>query len=279
MINLVKQRTFQKVRRGSYEAEPHQKKSKKWRFIFIKIIWISFFVFALIYWGFLLLKNTLFSPSYTIKKINFNSWDISRYDEPYLFKAISYQLKWENYYVIKRNKWSITKAIQSQFPIISNLIIQFITSNTINIKLEFNEPELIIKNKNLTFWDYKWYLFQIYSWDKIWKWIPAIYMPDYLSGLTTLSWLFFQQSSEELVQQLWLIFQGFPKAERIEYLPWWARTMVYLDNKKFYINNLWDIEQQIKNFELLKKYYSEYSLLKEVDLGSLEKDKIIVKKY
>lgn len=39
-----------------------------------------------------------------------------------------------------------------------------------------------------------------------------------------------------------------------------------------------DIQNQLKNYQLLKKYYKDYPLLKEIDLGSLEKDKVIVKK-
>jgi hypothetical protein len=49
-------------------------------------------------------------------------------------------------------------------------------------------------------------------------------------------------------------------------LPGGERSIVYIDGKKFYINNLADIPTQIKNYELLKKYYRDYALLKEVDL-------------
>ena len=54
---------------------------------------------------------------------------------------------------------------------------------------------------------------------------------------------------------------------------------MYLDGKKFYINNLGDISNQIRNYQLLKKYYKDYAQLSEIDLGSLEKDKVIVRKF
>jgi len=278
MIKLVKQRPFQKTRR--YEERPNHDrgKSKSWKLIFIKIIWISFFVFAFIYWGFLLFKNTIFSPQYIIKKIHYNSWDISRYDWPYFYKAITYQLKWENYRIAKLNRSSIVKQIQTQFPILSNLVIEYTNPNTVDVKIDFHKPQLIIKNQNLEFWVYNSYIFPIYSWNQIWKWARLIDLPDYLSWLNGLSWFFFQQTPNDFFQQIELIYQWFPKMDRIEYVPWWQRTIIYLGNKKIYINNLWDIPQQIKNFELLKKYYSDYGLLKEIDLGSIEKDKIIVKK-
>jgi hypothetical protein len=53
---------------------------------------------------------------------------------------------------------------------------------------------------------------------------------------------------------------------------------VFLDGKKFYINNGGDIENQIRNYQLLKKYYKDYTSLEDIDLGSLEKDKVIVRK-
>ena len=90
--------------------------------------------------------------------------------------------------------------------------------------------------------------------------------------------LFFRQSSDSLIQQLSLIAQGFPKLTRIEYLPGGERTAVYLTNQVIYINNLMDVAQQIQNYMLLQKYYPSFAQLKEVDLGSLEKDKIIVRK-
>jgi len=45
-----------------------------------------------------------------------------------------------------------------------------------------------------------------------------------------------------------------------------------------YINNAIPIEPQIVNYQLLKKYYSDFNLLREIDLGSLESDKVIVRK-
>ena len=52
-----------------------------------------------------------------------------------------------------------------------------------------------------------------------------------------------------------------------------------MDGKKLYINNLGDIQNQIRNYQLLKKYYKDYTKLAEVDLGSLENDKVIVSKF
>jgi hypothetical protein len=41
---------------------------------------------------------------------------------------------------------------------------------------------------------------------------------------------------------------------------------VYLDGKKFYISNLGDIPNQIRNYQLLKKYYKDYAQLVDIDL-------------
>jgi hypothetical protein len=76
-----------------------------------------------------------------------------------------------------------------------------------------------------------------------------------------------------------LIYAAFPKSKFVAYLPGAERTVVMTaDSKKVFLNNLVDIPQQIKNFELLRRYYADYAKLTEIDLGSLEKDKMIVKK-
>lgn len=104
-------------------------------------------------------------------------------------------------------------------------------------------------------------------------------MPEYLSGINNLSGFFYRQSTTGLVLQTQLIYEGFSGMHHVEYLPGGERSIVYIDGKKLYINNLGSIPNQIRNYDLLKKYYKDYAQLEHIDLGSLEKDKIIVKKF
>ena len=209
----------------------------------------------------------------------YDSWDIAWYDDPYLYKRINTRIKGENYYVVKMYKSRVLNDIQSQYPMVTDIGVDYRSSNTVFVKLTFKPIDMVIRNQDIRFALIGSTLLQIYSWNKIANNIKILDLPEYLSGMNTLSGLFYRQPATGLVQQTELIYQWFPGLDHVEYLPWGERSIVYLDGKKFYINNLGDISNQIRNYQLLKKYYKDYAQLSEIDLGSLEKDKVIVRKF
>ncbi len=281
MIKFVVPRPVKKIQRHYTPIDSGNKNIRKpWvRFFSIKIIWIIFIAFTLIYWWFLLLRTSIFNHQYTIKRVVYDSWNIAWYDEPYLYKTINTRVKGENYYVIKLYKNKILNDIKSQYPIIKDIGIDYRSSNTVFVKLTFVPFDLIIRNQNVRFWLIGEKLLQLYTGNKIANGVRILDMPSYLSWSTALSGLFFRQSASGLVQQVELLYQWFPWLHHIEYLPGGERSIIYLEGKKFYINNLGDILNQIRNYQLLKKYYKDFAKLSDIDLGSLEKDKVIVKKF
>ena len=280
MIKFVVPRPVKKIKRSYTPIESDKKKVKVWfRFFSIKIVRIIFIIFALIYWWFLLLKNTLFAHQYTIKRVMYDSWDIARYDEPYMYRRITNWIRGENYYVAKRYDARILEDMQSRYPMITNIAIDYRSSNTVFVKLEFRPIDMVLRNQ-----EKRWALvgetiLPLYSGNKMANSIKILDMPSYLSGMNIMSWLFYRIPASGLVQQTELLYQWFPGLHHIEYLPGWERSIVFLDGKKYYINNLWDIPNQIRNYQLLKKYYKDYAQLEDIDLWSLEKDKIIVRKF
>lgn len=280
MIKFVVPRPIKKIHRTYTPIDSDKKrKTKVWfRFFSIKAIWSIFILFALIYGWFFLLKNSIFNHQYTIKRVLYDSWDIARYDNPYLYKRINIRIKGENYYVVKMYTSRVLKDIQSSYPMVSAITVEYISSNTVSIKLAFTPIDMIIRNQEVKFALIGDTLLQIYSWNKLAEGIKILDLPPYLSWMNVLSGLFYRQTASELVQQVHLMYQWFSGLHHIEYLPWWERSIVYLEDKKFYINNLGDIPNQIRNYELLKKYYKDYAKLQDIDLGSLEKDKVIVRK-
>jgi len=280
MIKFVVRRPIKKIHRTYTPIESDKKKVKVWfRFFSIKIIWIIFIVFALIYWGFLLLKNSVFNRQYTIKRVLYNSGDIDQYDEPYLYRRITNWLRGENYSIANMYKSRVLEDIQSKYPMVTDIVIEYNSSNTVSVKLTFRPIDMIIRNQDKLFALVNDVILQLYSWNKISNGIKILDLPPYLSGMNTLSGLFFRQSATWLVQQIELIYQWFPGLHHVEYLPWGERSIVFLDGKRFYINNLADIQNQIRNYQLLKKYYKDYAQLEDVDLWSLGKDKVIVRKF
>lgn len=280
MIKFVVPRPVKKIKRTYTPIESDKKKVKVWfRFFSVKIVWIIFIIFALIYWSFLLLKNTIFAHEYTIKRIQFDSWNVVRYDEPYLYRRISNRIRWENYYVVNMYRSRIIEDIQSQYPMITDVTVEYRSSNTVLVKLEFRPIDMVIRNQEAKFALIWSTILPIYSGNAISNGIKILDMPPYLSGQNAMTWLFYRLPATGLIQQIDMIYQAFPWLHHVEYLAWGERSIIYLDGKKYYINNLWDIPTQIRNYQLLKKYYKDFAALSEVDLWSLEKDKVIVRKF
>ncbi len=283
MIKFVVQRPVKKIQRNYTPIDSDKKKRKVWSHFFsIKIIRLFFFVFAGIYWTFFLLKSTIFNSQYTIKRVQYTLWDTSWYDDPYLYKRISNRVKWENYSIVKMYISRVLADVQSAYPMVSDITIEYMSPNTVRAKLSFIPIDMIIRNQNMRYGLIGTKILPIYSGNKIAQGIRVLDLPSYMSGIQSLSGLFYRQSATGLIQQIDVLYQWFPwlgsGTNHIEYLPGGERSIVYIDNKKFYINNLSDIPNQIRNYQLLKKYYKDYPLLEDIDLGSLEEDKIIVRK-
>lgn len=280
MIKFVVSKPVKKIQRTYTPIDSDKKKIKVWvRFFSIKIIWIIFIIFALIYWWFLLLKNSIFNHQYTIKRVLYDSWNIAWYDDPYLYKNINMRIKGENYYVVNFYKSRILTDIKSIYPMITDMNIEYRSSNTVSVTLVFRPIDMVIRNQDVRFALIGSTLLPIYSWNKIANGIKILDMPPYLSWMNSLSWLFYRQPATWLIQQIEFLYQWFSGLDHIEYLPWWERSIVFLDGKKLYISNWGDIANQIRNYQLLKKYYKDYAQLEDIDLWSLEKDKIIVRKF
>jgi len=280
MIKFVVPKPVKKIKRTYTPIESDKKKIKVWfHFFSIKIIRIIFIIFALIYWCFLLLKNSLFNHQYTIKRVIYDSWDIARYDEPYMYRRITNWIRGENYYIIKMYDSRILEDIQARYPMITNVAIDYRSSNTVFVKLTFRPIDIVVRNQDMRRALVDNTLLPLYSWNKMSNNIKILDMPEYLSGMNNMSWLFYRLSGTGLVQQIELLYQGFPGLHHIEYLAGGERSIVYLEGRKYYINNLWDISNQIRNYQLLKKYYKDFNALSEIDLWSLEKDRVIVRRF
>lgn len=280
MIKFAIRKPTKKIHRTYTSVNPEQQRVKSWfRRLSIKILWSILIVFAIIYGGFLLLRNTIFDHQYIIKRVIYSSWDAQQYDNPYLYKRISNWIKEENYHIVRMYKSRILEDIQQTYPLVTDISVDYASSNTVLVKLTFRPIDLVIRNQDKKFLVVGSTILPLYSGNTIAKGVAILDLPEYLSGVTSLSGFFYKQSATWLIQQINAIYEWFPWFHHIEYLPGGERTIVYIDGKKLYINNLWDITSQIRNYELLKKYYKEYAQLEHIDLWSLEADKVIVKKF
>jgi hypothetical protein len=121
---------------------------------------------------------------------------------------------------------------------------------------------LIIRNQSHKFGVFRGHIFPILSGNVLGQWVKILDLPGYLSWQLAMTGFFFRQSADTIIQQVDLIYKGFPKLERVEYLPWGERTIVYNNNQRIYLNNLGNIAEQISTYMLLNKIIMQTNGLK-----------------
>jgi hypothetical protein len=81
----------------------------------------------------------------------YDSGDIQRYDEPYMYKLITKRIIDENYHVAKRYIKRVVDDVTSQYPMVTDVAIDYRSTNTVFIKLTFRPIDLIINNQEIMF--------------------------------------------------------------------------------------------------------------------------------
>jgi len=284
MVGISKQKPFQKKKKGKKNLHNNRNSKKKpkinTKFLML-IIWISILLMLFGYGTIFVLKRTIFAEKYVIKNVTYAEDSVKLYDEPYLYKAVSDQLKWHNYYMqkfLKKNK--ITRAIHNKYPMVSKVEFSYTVPNEIIVQVSFFEPDVLIMYKKRRFalqWNF---YYEIFSGSMLWNsGVEELWLPMYLPEINNLNWIFYDIEPKDLTQWLTVLLQKFTYAEKIVYLPASQRIIVLLPEwKKIYINCIRSAETQFDSYDKLKKYYKWFSELYEIDLGSLERDKVIVKK-
>ena len=280
MTTLVRSRPFRQKNTNNIRRQIRKIKliypsinfSIKWLWIFVLFIIFS-------YWIFFIIKHTIFQDKNYIEKIYYSQVSVDNYDNPHLYKKISELIKNENYFVVsKLRKWFILNILQNEFPMVRNIKIIQPSKFAASVRVEFYYPDFVVNLEEKKFWVLWDYDFEIFSGNKIGDSIFSIDLPKYVTWIDSLHWLFFEISPEKLMYDMDIISQWFTWYSRIVYLPWSSMTLVFIWDKKIYLNNKNSLTWQIDNYELLMKYYNEANSLKIIDLGSLEWNKIIVRK-
>lgn len=279
MIKFVKDRPFKKITRNQLSDIKPSIKFFSIKKIPIKLVWTIVILLLVVYAIILVFKKTAFSAEYTIKTIKYSTSDTQTFLNTWLYNQISNLLKKENYYISRLTKNKVLKTIQVLYPIVSNIEISMLWDSSIYVDLDFQEPDLIVMLQSKKFWIYWSTIIEISSGSKLSAWKKTIFLPAYLSWQKALSGFFYKIDSTKLKEQVETIFALLPNLEQITYLPWWEKTIVYMPKWQIlYLNNSIDITEQIKYFNLLKSYYTDFAKVKEIDLWSSGKDKIIVRK-
>ncbi len=280
MATLVRQRRYKKAKKNVFKKK-RQKTKLIYPSIDVSIKWIRVSILFIIfgYGLFFIINNTVFKPENHIEQITYSKYSVDNYDNPYLYKKISDLIKYENYHVVsKLRKSTILNIIQDEFPLVKNIEIIQPDKYTASVNIEFYIPDIVVKLGDRKFGVVNEFNFEIFSGNRLADNIFSVEIPQYVSWIDTLHWLFFEISERKFIYDMDIIAQWFPHNKRIVYLPWSSRTVVFInDEKRVYLNNNNSLTWQILNYNLLQKYYNEADWLKIIDLWSLESDKIIVR--
>lgn len=242
--------------------------------------WLLILVLFSVFWVYTVLQYTLYAPENYIYSVTYNPMSVKEYNNPYLYKEITTLLTGNNYYLFKSfNEDSITESIKTNFPIVSDIEYTNIGPNSVSVFVDFYDPDILIWLQQKKYWVFWNNIFPLYSWNTIWTWVFTVELPNYLSGVESINWLFFDIGANKFIEDSYQIKKSFPQADRIVYLPWPMVTVVFVYDKMVYIHHDWDISQQISNFYLIEKYHSWIDNIKTIDLWSLELDKAIARDF
>ncbi|HPC34296.1 MAG TPA: hypothetical protein PLP73_01425 [Candidatus Absconditabacterales bacterium] len=280
MYTLVKNRPYKKKKTPVFNT-----RDKTIRLIHpvikmpIKWFWILLLSIIFVYGIVFIIQHTVFKDENYIKKVFYTESSLSNYFNSGLYTTISESIKNENFYVASNfKKSSILNGLKNDFPIVKNIKIFQPQKFSAAVDVEFYELDMIFKLGDRKFGVLGYYDFEIFSGNTIGDGAFTIELPKYLSGIESIHGLFVETTPDKLLYDMDIISQGFSGYNRIVYLPGSSMTVVFVGEKRIYLNNKNPLTGQINNYNLLMKYYVDANSLKIIDLGSLEGDKIIVRK-
>ncbi|MDD4714336.1 MAG: hypothetical protein PHT72_02560 [Candidatus Absconditabacteria bacterium] len=242
------------------------------------IIIFCVFIFVFIIRGF------FFRAEYTIEKIKFSQGTIDYYEDIELFNALTTQVKNQNYFMLNRfKKHDILHSIQATHPFVTDINFQLETGNTLGINVLYKEPALKIKYRE------KEYgvrndttIFELQSGGALGLAAPVIDTPQYASGAVSLESFFFQFSFKNFTLLLPKVYEAIPNIRRFVYLVGSRRVALFTTDEKVIYLNLQDIktlETQFEKYHKLQKYYPDFDRIASIDLGSLDENRVIIRKW
>ncbi len=283
MIQLVKARKIKRKKIARVASK--RKQAQKIKFFqilkqqYLSFLWPLVILLFVVFGVTIIFQKTVFDKTNYIQHIDWSQKSIEQYDNPYLYNDLQLALTGKNVYTLNYFGFAdVIAPLQQEYPILDHVKLTKTLANTVAVHLDFVKPELIFQLQKRTFWVWKWGILEIFSGNTIADpQIEKIYLPLYASGVQNIDGIFYDIPQHSLVADLKLIYQSFPQAERIVYMPWSQTTVVFVYKKKVYINHTHDVEQQIQTFYALETHYTGFQNRGVVDLGSLEEGQAIVR--
>ena len=240
-------------------------------------------IILLTFWFIFLIRGVFFKAEFTMNQVKRSEQTLATYEDIDIFNIISAEIKGQNYYVLNQfKKDTILDKAKQQFPFLNKMTIQLETGNTLGIDLTFHEPIFKVKLGEQEFWI--WWnnqFFEIKSGMNLWRESFIIDTPQYLTGTTNLSGLFFEINVDTFTKIVPMIQEEIPNITRFVYLAGSSRIAIFNDNDQvifFNITTPENLQIQFEKYHNLQQYYQNFDRLASIYLWSLDENKIIVRK-
>ena len=235
------------------------------------ILWVSWILWV----SFLIVNLYRYQDKYIVKTVVYTSGSLLMYDDPWIYSQFSSQYQWKSFIdidILQKNQ--IIYTMQELFPFLQDIEYKKFNNNTLLAHIVFRQPDVIVSVGNRRFALYPSHILPLYSGNMLWFSAPQIFLPQYLSGISTLSGLLYIQSLPQLIQDIQLL-KTLPLAGSITYIPG-AEKYVYWDTARhIYFNAKKSLTGQIESLQKLIQYYKWFDKLIKIDLGS--NDLIVVR--
>lgn len=282
MIQLVKARKLKKRKLWKrYKQTKKRKDFDFWKIFkknYLKFLWPLFVLLFVVFWVTIVLQKTVFDDTNYIKTIDWSTQSIKSYDNPYLYEDVSQILSGKNVYKLNYF-WTntITAELKKKYPVLQGMKLTKIWPNKVAVHLNFIHPQMLFQLQDRVFWIWESWNLEVFSGNTIVDKIFKIHLPLYASWVQNIAGIFYDIPQKKIVSELSDIYNLFPQAERIVYMPWSQTTVIFVYKKKVYINHTHNVKKQINTFYAMEKYYTGFQNISVIDLGSLEEWQAIVK--
>jgi hypothetical protein len=105
--------------------------------------------------------------------------------------------------------------------------------------------------------------------------------PQYLTGTTSLSGFFFDISIKNFTNLIAIMQTELPTMNRFVYLAGSTRLAIFTENEQVIYFNFRDpenLQEQFEKYHTLQEHYEKFQNIASIDLGSLDKNKVIIRK-
>lgn len=245
---------------------------------YLLMLTIISFLWACIFGGVWIYKNTLWSPTYTISKVVFAPESVNALRSIDLYTTVSDVLQGRNYF---RTKWlfknKIVAEIQKTQPLIKDIDIENNAPWTVYITIEFQQPALLRQTPTAYFVSYKENLYQIPAESVLTNWLFPLQLPRFSSGRTDINGVYRSFGEDELAKRVNQIitYLGSENINELIYQPGGKRLFVTYKGKRVFFNLQKDILLQIDKLLALETHRDWFATTRTIDVGS--RDEAIVK--